>query len=74
MNDGGERPPGVELRCTERSVIARHVPTDVSCHAASVSDAITWLAEAVALQTGADGAVDDPEEFLARASSQAEHD
>lgn len=74
MGEEDERPPGVELRRTEQSVIARHVPTDISCHAASVPEAITWLAEAVALQTGAGGTVDDPEQFLADYSCDTERD
>jgi hypothetical protein len=74
MHDGGDLPPDVELRRTERSVIARHVPTDISCHAASVPDAIAWLTEAVALHTGSDAAVEDPQQFLREYARRAHED
>jgi len=65
VTESNDRPPGVELRCTEASVIARHDPTGVVCHGESVDAAIRWLAEGVALDLGCDTEVEQPERFLA---------
>jgi hypothetical protein len=65
VTQSADRPPGVELRETRESVIARHHPTGVVCHGETVESAIRWLAEGVALELGCDVDVDQPERFLA---------
>ena len=69
MTQSEDRPPGVELRETEESVIARHDPTGVVCHGETVESALRWLAEGVALDLGCDVDVEQPERFLADASA-----
>ena len=64
MTESDDRLPGVELRQTEESVIARHDPTGVVCHGESVDAALRWLAEGVALDLGCNADVDQPERFF----------
>ncbi|MFD1567694.1 type II toxin-antitoxin system HicB family antitoxin [Halolamina litorea] len=69
MTESADRPPGVELRRTGDSVIARHEPTGVACHGESVDAALRWLAEGIALDLGCESEIDDPERFIADVSA-----
>jgi predicted RNase H-like HicB family nuclease len=65
MTDRVEPPDGVEVRERGDDVVANHLTTGISAHGDSVAEALGWLAEALALELGYEGAIDDPVAFLA---------
>ena len=64
MTEFRDPPSGVSIRRVDGSIVAQHEATDVSSHGETKAEAIQWLAEAVALEVGFDGEVDDAVEFL----------